>query len=392
MIGITILFGKDIIMHYLDNSATTKPFSEVIQSIAWMMEHNYANPASLHSLGFEAEKVVENTRKIVADELHASSSEVIFTSGGTEANNLAIYGIARAYRNRGNHIVTTAVEHDSVYEVFRILEKEGFSVTYLSVDESGSLSLNELKSVLTDQTILVSIMHVNNETGAIHPISEIGQLLVDYPKLFFHVDAVQSFSKLEIDVNAMKIDLLSLSAHKFHGPKGIGALFLRKNKQIKPLVVGGGQEQGFRSGTLAVPLIAGMGKALELAKTKRESFNEHTERWKKDLLATISAINGTKINGTKGVPYILNFSVPRIKSEVLVRALEDEGVFVSSKSACSSKKEMPSRVLLAMGRNKLEAISGIRISMGMLTTSTDIKVCVQALQSVIPTLQQWIKV
>ncbi|WP_028775372.1 cysteine desulfurase family protein [Shimazuella kribbensis] len=379
-------------MHYLDNSATTKPFPEVIQSMAWTMEHNYANPASLHRLGFKAEKVVEDTRKMVADELHASPSEVIFTSGGTEANNLAIYGVARAYQNRGKHIVTTAVEHDSVYEVFRSLEKEGFSVTYLSVDESGFLSLDELKSVLTNETILVSIMHVNNETGVFQPISEIGKLLVNYPKLFFHVDAVQSFSKLTIDVHAMSIDLLSISAHKFHGPKGIGALFLRKNKQIMPLVLGGGQEQGFRSGTVAVPLITGMGKALELTKQKRVLFIKDAEHWKKDLLATILMIDGTILNGTDGVPYILNFSVPGIKSEVLVRTLEDEGIFVSSKSACSSKKETPSRVLLAMGRKKTEAISGIRISMGMLTTSTDVMACGQALRNVIPTLQHWIKV
>lgn len=379
-------------MHYLDNSATTKPFAEVTKIVSWMMENTYANPASLHGLGFQAEKVVENARHLISEELNVSSSEIIFTSGGTEANNLAILGVARAYQNRGKHLITTSVEHDSVYEVFRYLEKIGYSVTYLSVNESGQVSLDELKESITDKTILVSIMHVNNETGSIQSLAEIGQLLASYPKLFFHVDAVQSFAKLPIDVNEMKIDLLSISAHKFHGPKGIGALYLRKNKLIQPLLIGGGQEQGIRSGTLAVPLIAGMQQALEIALNKRDNFYQNAKKWKRDLLSTLSTLDGIVLNGTEGVSYILNFSCPGLKSEVLVRALEEKAVYVSSKSACSSKKEIPSRVLLAMGKKRSEAKSSIRISMGMLTTSTDIEACKQALSIVIPTLQEWIKV
>lgn len=379
-------------MHYLDNSATTKPFAEVIKTVNWTMENAYANPASLHKLGFKAEKVVENARQLIAEELNAVPSEIIFTSGGTEANNLAVYGVARTYQNRGKHLITTSAEHDSVYEVFRYLEKIGYSVTYLSVNESGQVSLDELKESITDKTILVSIMHVNNETGSIQSLAEIGNLLTSYPKLFFHVDAVQSFAKLPIDIRGMKIDLLSLSAHKFHGPKGIGALYLRKNKLIQPLLIGGGQEQGIRSGTLAVPLIAGMQKALEIVIKKRDDFHQNAKLWKKDLLSMLNTLDGIMLNGTEGVSYILNFSCPGIKSEVLIRALEDREVYVSSKSACSSKKETPSRVLLAMGRKRSEAMSGIRISMGMLTTSTDIEVCRQALSKVIPTLQEWIKV
>ncbi|MCH5583908.1 cysteine desulfurase [Shimazuella sp. AN120528] len=379
-------------MHYLDNSATTKPFKEVIELMGRVMEHTYANPASLHGLGFKAEKIVENARHLIAKELNAIPSEIVFTSGGTEANNLAIQGVAKAYQNRGRHIITTKIEHDSVYEVFRDLEKQGYSVTYLSVNESGEISLEELQASLTDKTILVSIMHVNNETGSIQSLEEIGQLLSSFPKLFFHVDAVQSFAKLPIDVNKMKIDLLSLSAHKFHGPKGIGALYLKKNKLIQPLLIGGGQEQGFRSGTLAVPLIVGMGKALEIASNNRDVFYQQAKYWKKDLLFVLSNLNGIVLNGAKGVPYILNFSCPGIKSEVLVRALEEKRLYVSSKSACSSKKETPSRVLLAMGKKRTEAISGIRISMGMLTTLQDIEACSQAISNVIPTLQQWIKV
>lgn len=379
-------------MHYLDNSATTKPFAEVIKTVNWAMENAYANPASLHELGFRAEKVVENARQLIAEELNAAPSEIIFTSGGTEANNLAVYGVARTYQNRGKHLITTSVEHDSVYEVFRYLEKIGYSVTYLSVNESGQVPLDELKESITDKTILVSIMHVNNETGSIQSLEEIGNLLTSYPKLFFHVDAVQSFAKLPIDIREMKIDLLSLSAHKFHGPKGIGALYLKKNKLIQPLLIGGGQEQGIRSGTLAVPLIAGMQTALEIVTKERDYFHQNAKLWKKDLLSMLNTLDGIVLNGTEGVSYILNFSCPGIKSEVLVRALEDKEVYVSSKSACSSKKETPSRVLLAMGRKRSEAMSGIRISMGMLTTSTDIDVCKQALTKVIPTLQEWIKV
>jgi cysteine desulfurase len=378
-------------MHYFDNSATTKPFPEVIDTLSSVMANTYANPASLHRLGFEAEKLVEVTREIVATELHAVSAEIFFTSGGTEANNLAIRGVTSAYQNRGKHIITTAIEHDSVYEVYRQLEQEGFRVTYLSVDETGVISIDELKNALSDDTILVSVMHVNNETGAIQPIAEIGQLLAAYPKLFFHVDAVQSFAKFAIDVRSMKIDLLSLSAHKFHGPKGIGALYLRKNKRIAPLVRGGGQEGGIRSGTLAVPLIAAMGKALELAVAKRPTFLTQMKTWKQELLATIEQLPGVVIHYTDGSPAIINFSCPGIKSEVLVHALEDEGVFASSKSACSSKKESPSRVLLAMGKDRAAAVSSVRLSMGMLTTAEDIAVCKQALQKVIPTLRQWIR-
>jgi cysteine desulfurase len=377
-------------MHYFDNSATTKPFPEVIEILSSVMDNTYANPASLHRLGFEAEQLVEKAREIVATELNAVPAEIIFTSGGTEANNLAIRGVTSAYQNRGKHIITTAIEHDSVYEVFRQLEREGFRVTYLTVDKTGVISLDELKHALSDDTILVSVMHVNNETGAIQPISEIGQLLATYPKLFFHVDAVQSFAKLEIDVQKMKIDLLSLSAHKFHGPKGIGALYLRKNKRIAPLVRGGGQEAGIRSGTLAVPLIVAMGKALELVTTKRSLQLSQMKVWKQKLLATIEQLPGVVINETNGTPAIINFSCPGIKSEVLVRSLEDEGIFASSKSACSSKKETPSRVLLAMGKDRAAAVSSVRLSMGMLTTAEDVAVCQQALQKVIPNLRQWI--
>jgi cysteine desulfurase len=379
-------------MHYLDNSATTQPYLEVIETVSYHMQHHYGNPSSLHRLGFQAEQVVEEARQIVAKELHATASEVIFTSGGTEANNFAITGVTKSYQNRGKHLITTQIEHDSVYEVYQQLEREGFTVTYLPVDEEGKVSVEQVQAALTPETILVSIMHVNNEIGSIQPITEVGQLLSKYPKIFFHVDAVQSFAKVPIDVKKMGIDLLSLSAHKFHGPKGVGALYLRKNKRISPLLIGGGQEQGFRSGTLAVPLIAGLAKAVTQSVDKRSNFFHEATTWKSRLQAQIASLEKTLVNVASGVPYIINFSCPGVKSEVIVHALEAEGIYVSSKSACSSKNESPSRVLLSLGRNRNEAISGIRISLGMLTTESDIIACEQAISNVIPTLQQWIKV
>lgn len=379
-------------MHYLDNSATTQPYQEVIEAVSYHMQHHYGNPSSLHKLGHQAEQVADEARQVIANELHATPSEIIFTSGGTEANNFAIRGVVESYRNRGNHIITTQIEHDSVYEVFQQLERSGYRVTYLPVDTEGRVSVKQVEEALTPETVLVSIMHVNNEVGSIQPIKEIGQLLSQYPKVFFHVDAVQSFVKIPIDVKAMGIDLLSLSAHKFHGPKGIGALYLRKNKRISPLLIGGGQEQGYRSGTLAVPLIAGMAKALAISSAKQSTFYQSAISWKTRLQTQVSMLRKTVDNAADGAPYIYNFSCPGIKSEVIVHALEAEGIYVSSKSACSSKEETSSRVLLSLGRSNKEAISGIRISLGMLTTEMDIAACEQAISKVIPTLQQWIKV
>lgn len=384
-------------MIYLDNSATTPVHPEVVAMMTDVMQQYYGNPSSLHSIGVKAERLVEQARKVVAEALDATPQEILFTSGGTEANNMAIRGIVNQYRNRGQHIITTEIEHASVYEVFVHLEKQGFRVTYLPVDHKGRIRLNDLEQAMTDETILVSVMHVNNEVGTIQPIEEIGELLKKYPKTYFHVDAVQSYGKIPISVRKAKIDALSLSAHKFHGPKGIGALYLRKQVAIDPLLIGGGQERGLRSGTHNVPGIAGLAKATVLAKKQQTRMMIQFQEWKeKFILGVLDKLDHVIVNGDstldQGAPYIISLSFPGMKSEVLVHALEDEKVFVSSKSACSSKVEKPSRVLTAMGLPDEAAIGSIRISMGYRTEEKDLIYCLEALQRVVPKLQQVMKV
>ncbi|SFJ07521.1 cysteine desulfurase family protein [Thermoflavimicrobium dichotomicum] len=383
-------------MIYLDNSATTKTHPDVISVMTDVMNNIYGNPSSLHGLGVKAERLVEQARRVIAKKLDCHPSEILFTSGGTEANNLAIKGVADQLQSRGRHLITTSVEHPSVFEVMKQLEEKGWKVTYLPVDSWGRVSPDAVEKALTDETVLVSIMHVNNEVGTIQPIHEIGQRLAKYPKILFHVDAVQSFAKIPLKPKQAGIDLLSVSAHKFHGPKGIGALYIRKNVEITPLLVGGGQERGFRSGTHHVPGIAGMAKAVVLTE-QQTNFLARCQEWKESFLDHITSklqpvlVNGD-VTGEGTAPYIISLSFPGLKSEVLVHALEEEGVFVSSKSACSSKLETPSRVLKAMGRTDQEALSSIRISMGYDTTKEEIEQCAEALIRVVPKLQQVVKV
>jgi cysteine desulfurase len=381
---------------YLDNSATTQTDPAVIKVMGDVMREVYGNPSSLHGIGVKAERLLQQARKVIADQLGGSPQEIIFTSGGTEANNMVIRGIAESYRNRGNHIITSQVEHPSVYDVFQYLKQKGWKVTFLPVNEKGQVRTEDVKAALTDETVLVSIMHVNNETGSIQPVGEIGELLKSYPKVMFHVDAVQSFGKIPLKPADAHIDFLTMSGHKIHGPKGIGCLYKRKNLTLPPLLIGGGQEQGFRSGTENVPAVAGLAKAVVMAGQSEKDFIQKCQRWKEMLLERVKELNGVKVNGDTssrgGAPYILNLSFPGLKSEVVVHALEKGEVYVSSKSACSSKKEEPSRVLKAMGLTDLEAIGSIRISMGRMNTDEDIRRCGDALVRVIPELQQVMKV
>lgn len=381
---------------YLDNGATSRTNAEVISVMTKVMKEDFANPSSLHRLGGKAERLVKESREIIADQLKVSPNELIFTSGGTEANNLAIKGIAFAYQNRGTHLITTQIEHPSVHEVCKQLEEWGWNITYLSVDSKGRVDPTEVERALTDQTVLVSVMHVNNEVGTIQPIQEIGRLLKAYPKVFFHVDAVQSFGKLPVYPKEWNIDLLSISGHKFHGPKGVGALFIRQGVQLAPLIAGGGQEQGIRSGTLNVPGIVGLAKASLLASQRREEKAEEVYQWKQSFLEQIKGrLSGVLINGDTsrqgGSPYILSLSFPGLKSEVIVHFLESKDCYVSSKSACSSKLEKPSRVLLEMGLTPQEALGAIRISMGHDTSKEDLMVLSELLFSIIPNLQQMVK-
>ncbi|SFS80316.1 cysteine desulfurase family protein [Marininema halotolerans] len=380
----------------MDNSATTQPDPEVIRVVADVMQNIYGNPASLHGLGGKAERLVKQAREVVAHALGVSPGSIIFTSGGTESNNMAIKGAALQFKNRGRHLITTQIEHPSVYEVHKQLEEEGWEVTYLPVNQQGKVRLDDVKKALRDDTILVSIMHVNNEVGTVQPIAEIGELLRRYPKVLFHVDAVQSFGKMDVRPIAWGVDLLSISAHKFHGPRGVGCLYIREGLRLAPLLIGGGQEAGYRSGTLNVPGIAGFAKAITLGANQRKEMLARLGDWRQEMIQQWKdQLTHFRINGDpsrEGAPFILSLSFPKLKSEVIVHALEEEGVVVSSKSACSSKGEKASRILTAMGIDEETAVGSIRISMSRWTTAEEVQATILAVQRVIPKLQKIMKV
>ncbi|WP_426455091.1 cysteine desulfurase family protein [Paenibacillus sp. S-38] len=367
-------------MIYMDYAATTPMDEEVIGAMAEVMRSHYGNPSSLHRIGVEADKLVQRSRETIAAAVGVNPGEIRFTSGGTESNNLAILGAARRYRSRGTHLITTRIEHASVYEAFRLLEKEGFRVTYLGVDETGAVRVEELEAALTDETILVSVMAVNNEMGRIQPIDDIGRLLKSRPRTLLHVDAVQAVGKLPLDPKAQGIDLLSAAAHKLHGPKGTGFLYCREGVELQPFMAGGGQEDGLRPGTENVPALVGMAKAVRMAVERQEAFAAHTSAWRQKLVDCIGAIPALRYNGSphseEMAPHIVHFSYPGMKSEVLVYALEQQGVCVSARSACSSGTERPSRVLEAMGAPYAVAVSGVRLSFSLRESAEDIeRVC-----------------
>lgn len=328
-------------MIYFDNGATTAPYREVVEVQAKVMETYFGNPSSLHTVGSEAGKVLDQSREVAAGQLGVKASEIVFTSGGTESNNAAIKGTAYAYRNRGNHLITTGVEHASVYQVCRQLEARGFDVTYVPVGSDGRVSLEEIERSLRDDTILVSVMHVNNELGAVQPVKEIGSVLKRFPKIVFHVDAVQSFGKVPFDIRGWGIDLLSLSGHKFHGPRGAGVLYVREGLQIEPLLAGGGQEHGLRSGTQHLPGIVALTKAMRMTKENEKDHISHLLKLKRRLVEGIQseayAVINSPLDEERSAPHIVNVSFPGIKAEVLLHALEEKDIFVSTRSACSSK-------------------------------------------------------
>lgn len=358
---------------YLDNSATTRPLPEVVEAMVQTLTDNYGNPSSLHNKGLKAEKILKAARRKIAEKLAVSPEEIIFTSGGTESNNLAIKGIAYQYQNRGRHLVTTEVEHPSVLESFLVLEEEGFEVTFLEADRYGRISLDDLRDSITPETILASIIHVNNELGTIHPLAEIGTIIKEKnPNTFFHTDCIQSFGKMLVQPARSMVDLLSISGHKIHGPKGIGVLYKRKGIELRALQTGGGQENGYRCGTENIPGIAGLIPALDALPdyTEENPYNQELDRLKNHFIRGLEKIDRKVIINSPedGAPHILNISFPGIKGEVLIHSLEAEGVYVSTGSACHSKSREKSHVLRAIGL-PMEQIDGtIRVSFSTYNT------------------------
>ena len=378
---------------YLDNSATTRVRPEVVQAMVTVMEENYGNPSSAYRRGQAAEQAVKKARRQVARVLQAEPEEIYFTSGGTESNNWALVGAARARSRQGKHLVTTQVEHPSVLEVFRSLEKQGFTVTYVPVNEYGLIDVEALVATLCPETILVSTMYVNNEVGSIMPLLDIARLLKQKaPQAVWHVDAVQGFAKLPLFPHSLGIDLISLSGHKIQGPKGVGALFARQGLNLPPLILGGGQEDGQRSGTENVPGIVGLGLATTLLWERREKAATHMGGLKQRLCQRLlTELPDTYANGPQGgaaAPHILSLSFPGLKGEVLLHALEDKGISVSTGSACSSHHAPGSHVLKALGLPQPMRDGALRFSLSPDNTLAEIDYTVDCLKEIVPELRR----
>ncbi|WP_046176679.1 cysteine desulfurase family protein [Domibacillus indicus] len=372
-------------MIYFDNSATTKPDQSVLETFIKASTRFFANPSSLHYPGMEAERFLEKARQQIASLCRVSAEEIIFTGGGTESNNLAIKGAAYFYKNRGRHIITTAIEHPSVFETCRDLEKEGFRITYVKPDANGAIQAADVQQAITDDTILVSVMHVNNETGAIQPVEEIGRMLDAYPQILFHVDAVQGFGKVPLDLLKSGVQLMSVSGHKLHGLKGTGFLYKQRSVNLAPLLSGGGQERGLRSGTEQTAGAASLAKAVRLAmETDMNPVLEITRWIYKELAGRPDFVIHTPIS--QAAPHILSVSIKGTKGEVLVHALEKKNIIVSTTSACSSKQAKPSRVLQKMGVNNDLAAAAIRISLSAGNTIQEAEQFIEALDRIVPTL------
>ncbi|MCM3798164.1 MULTISPECIES: cysteine desulfurase family protein [Bacillaceae] len=376
-------------MIYFDNSATTKPKKEVLDTFYKVAENYFGNPSSVHHLGLQAENLLSQARNQIATLLKTDEQEIIFTSGGTEGNNFIIKGVAEKYRNRGHHMITTMIEHPSVLNTCIQLENNGFDVTYLPVDETGRVRVEDVKRALRKDTILVSIMHVNNEIGSVQPIEKIGELLKNHPKTLFHVDHVQGVTKVPLDFHESNVDFASISSHKFHGLKGTGAIYIRKGLKLAPLLAGGGQERGFRSGTENLAGIVAMAKALRLGMLDYEAKIDTMMDVRDFLINELQLIEGVTMNTPKQntSPHIINFSVQGFKAEVLVHELEQHGLYVSTTSACSSRTNEPSRTILAMGLGEERATTSIRISLSFDNTMEEAKQAVAIIKQSIKNLK-----
>ena len=383
---------------YLDNSATTRVFPEVAELMVKIMCEDYGNPSSLHMKGVEAEKYLLYAKETFAKLLKVNTKEIYFTSGGTESDNLALIGCAFANMRRGKHIITTQIEHPAVQKTCAYLESVGFRVTYLPVDRTGCVPLQALQQSICKDTILVSIMHTNNEIGSLQPISEAGALIKRMnPQTLFHVDAVQGFGKAKIYPKRMGIDLLSASSHKIHGPKGVGLLYVGEKVKIQPIIYGGGQQMNLRSGTDNVPGVAGMARAAELLYAHLDEDITYLYELKKYFLEKVSRIEGVCINGLlpehpdgEGTaPHIVSVSVPGVRSEVLLHTLEEKKIYVSAGSACSSHKPQPSATLRAIGVDKDSLESTIRFSFSVHTTREELDYTLREMYDKIPMLRRY---
>ncbi len=378
---------------YLDNSATTRCAEPVIQKMLKVYREDFGNPSSMHTKGLEAEHYVREAAAAIADSLKVEPKNILFTSGGTESNNTAIIGTALSKRREGKHLITTAIEHASVASPMKFLEEEGFEVTRIPVDGKGQVDLEKLKSAIREDTILVSIMHVNNEIGAVEPIEEIGQMVKEKnPKTLFHVDAIQSYGKFRIRPKKAKIDYLSVSSHKIHGPKGVGFLYVKNPSALHPILFGGGQQDGLRSGTENVPGIAGLGEAASLAYGNLEENRRHLYELKEFFTGGLSEIEGTVLNGPwgpEGAPQIVSASFEGVRSEVLLHALEEKGIYVSAGSACSSHKRAPSATLSAIGVRRDLLESTVRFSFAVTTQKEELEYTLDNLKEILPRLRKY---
>ena len=380
---------------YLDNSATTRCFDEVIEAVTMEMKECFGNPSSMHMKGVEAEKKIKKATETIAASLKVKDKEIIYTSGGTESDNMALIGVARAYKRSGMHIITTKIEHAAVLQSAKVLEEEGYEVTYLPVDGTGVVDLEVLKESIREDTILVSVMGVNNEIGTVEPLEEIGKIIKEKNKnTLFHVDAVQAYGKVKILPKKMGIDLMSVSGHKIHGPKGIGFLYISENVKIKPIINGGGQQRNYRSGTENVLGIMGMGTAVQKI---FENFEEDTTRMKnlrKSMIERLNQIEGVYVNGADedhSAPHIISVSVEKIRAEVLLHSLEEKGVYVSAGSACASNKPAISETLKAIGVKKEFLDSTIRFSLSVFTTKEETDYAIDCLNDTLTVLRKYVR-
>lgn len=383
-------------MIYFDNAATTRALDEVADKVKYMLLENFGNPSSQNMAGVNAENELIKARKIIAASINAEPDEIYFTSGGTESDNWAIFGTAKGYIRSGKHMITTAIEHPAVLQPMRELEKNGWDITILGVDEKGYINIDELKAAIREDTVLVSTILINNETGTIQNAEEISKAIKSVnPHTLYHVDAVQAYGKYPINVKKMGIDMLSVSGHKVHGPKGVGFFYMKKGLKVKPIIFGGGHERGQRSGTENTPSIVGLAEAVKIDMAEMDKAVEHVKLVKKTLAEGIlNSIPMTYINGPsieEGSPYVLNIGFEGLRSEVLLHSLEEKEIYVSAGSACNSKKKGASTVLSALGIDEKRIEGAIRFSFCRYNTVEEAEQCIEILKEKAAFLRKYMR-